>query len=196
LQLPAEAPVTPALSLGAERLAGRPCPFEFLPPRISAFQQFTARYSSGPLRTAGAGAVGVLILVAGLFCVQQWQLARWRSQWLAIAPKVNELQGITQKIHDYRPWFDESARALAILRQLTLAFPEEGSVSAKTIEIRDLSAVSCSGVASDNRALLKTLEKLRDSGGVSDLKVVQIRGKAPMQFTFDYHWTLGGSHEN
>jgi hypothetical protein len=62
-------------------------------------------------------------------------------------------------------------------------------VSAKTIEVRNLSTVTCSGVARDNSALLKTLEKLRAAGGVNDLKVNQIRGKNPLQFTFDYRWS-------
>lgn len=79
---------------------------------------------------------------------------------------------------------------MSILRQLTLAFPEDGAVSAKTVEVRDLSTVSCSGVARDNQSLLRMLDKLRTSGGVSELKVNQIRGKAPqLQFTFDFRWS-------
>jgi len=37
---------------------------------------------------------------------------------------------------------------------------------------------------------------LRAANGVSDLKVDQIRGKSPLQFTFDFHWTEGGRHED
>jgi hypothetical protein len=53
----------------------------------------------------------------------------------------------------------------------------------------------CTGTARDNQSLLKTLERLRAAGGVSDLKVVQIRGKSPMQFTFDFHWGEGSKVE-
>src|SRR5215831_4353505 len=108
-----------------------------------------ARYSSGPLRTAGAAAAGIALVVASLFGYQQWQLSRWRAQWSAISAKVTELEQVTQKINQFRPWFDESVRGLTILKQLTLAFPEEGTVSAKTVEIRDLNAVTCTGVARD-----------------------------------------------
>ena len=155
-----------------------------------------ARYSSGKLRTAGAAAAAVLVIVGGVFLVQQWQLMRLQSQWRAIAPKAKELEQITQNIHQFRPWFDDSVRALAILRQLTQAFPEDGAVSAKTVEIRDLSAVTCTGTTRDNQGLLRTLEKLRASGGVSELRVSTIRGKSPMQFTFDYRWSEGGKSEN
>jgi hypothetical protein len=155
-----------------------------------------ARYSSGKLRTAGAAAAAVLLVVGGVFLVQQWQLMRLQSQWSAIAPKAKELERITQDIHQFRPWFDDSIRVLTILRQLTQAFPEDGVVSAKTIEIRDLSAVTCTGVTRDNQSLIKTVEHLRATGGIADLRVSTIRGKSPMQFTFDYHWSEGGKSEN
>jgi hypothetical protein len=196
LRLPADAAVSPALSLAAERLAGREALFEFLLPRVTAWQRVTARYSSGKLRTAGAAAAVVVVVVAGLFLVQQWQLMRLQSQWAAIAPKVKELEKITQDIHQFRPWFDDSVRVLSILRQLTQAFPEDGVVSAKTVEIRDLSAVTCTGVTRDNQSLIKTVERLRASGGIADLRVSTIRGKSPMQFTFDYRWNEGGKSEN
>jgi len=40
------------------------------------------------------------------------------------------------------------------------------------------------------------LSRLRSADNVSDLKVDSIRGKTPMQFTFDFHWNNGGGHEN
>jgi hypothetical protein len=196
LRLPSETPVSPALSLAAEVLAGRGTSFQFLLPRVTAWQQATARYSSAKLRTTAAAAGVVLLIVGGLFGFQQWQLVRLQSQWNAIAPKVKELEKVTQGIHQFRPWFDDTIRILVILRQLTQAFPEDGVVAAKTVEIRDLSAVTCTGVTRDNQSLNKTIERLRASGGIGDLHVSTIRGKSPMQFTFEYHWSEGGKSEN
>ena len=82
------------------------------------------------------------------------------------------------------------------MRQLTTAFPEDGAVTAKTVEIHDGSQVNCSGTARDNAALLRTLSQLRAAEGVTDLKVDQIRGKSPIQFTFDFHWGKGGGNED
>ena len=45
--------------------------------------------------------------------------------------------GCAEQIRQYRPWYDGTFRDLAILRQLSLAFPEDGAVTAKTIEIHD-----------------------------------------------------------
>ena len=197
LQIPPDALVSPAVSLAAGQLAGRNAPFELLPPRLTAWQQMSARYSSGKLRAAGAAAGAVLLIAAGAFLYQQWQLMRLRSQWTAMAPKVRELEGVTQQIHQYRPWFDESLRGLTILRQLTTAFPQDGVVTAKTVEIRDLNTVTCTGTTRDHQSLLKTLERLRGGAGISDVRLVSIRGtKAPLQFTFDFHWAEGGKSEN
>jgi hypothetical protein len=197
LKLPAETPVSPALSLAAEQLAGRKTAIELLPPRISAWQLVAARYSSGKLRTVGAAAAVVVAIVLGAFLIQQWQLTRYRSKWAAMAPKVHELDLVQQQIRQFRPWADDSFRALVILRQLTMAFPEDGVVSAKTVEIRDLNAVTCTGTTRDNQSLIKTRERLRSSGMISDLRTPQIRGtKPPLQFTLEFHWNEGGASEN
>ena len=196
VQLPPDAPVSPAFSLAARLLAGQAPAFEFLPPKPTALQQIITKYSSGRLRSAGATAAGIVAIVGGLFLFQEIQLIWLRSQWSGMSAKVRELDGIQQQIQKYRPWFDESCRSLSILRQLTTAFPEDGAVTAKTVEIRDGNVVNCSGTARDNAALLRMLSQLRAADGVTDLKVDQIRGKAPMQFTFDFHWNQGGGNEN
>ncbi len=196
LQIPAGAAVSTAFSLAAKRLAGRKELFEFLPPRLTAWQQVARRYPSGKLGLTGAVAGSAALLVAGLFFFQQWQLSRWGSQWSAMAPKVTQLQKVQDQIRHFRPWFDESLRGLTILRQITAAFPENGVVSAKSVEIRELSAVTCTGVATDYQALVKTLAKLNSTPGISGLKLDRVSGKAPMQFTFDFHWSEGGKSEN
>ncbi len=196
VQLPPAVSVSPAFSLAARRLAGQAPVFEFLPPKPTVWQQLAAKYSSGRLRSAGAVAAGVVLIAGGLFLFQEIQLIRFRSQWSAMSAKAGELDTLQQQIRQYRPWFDDSFRSLAILRQMTTAFPEDGAVTAKTVEIHDGNAVNCSGTARDNAALLRTLSQLRAAGGVTDLKVDQIRGKSPIQFTFDFHWGKGGGNED
>jgi hypothetical protein len=196
VQLPEEASVSTAFSLAARLLTGQPPAFEFLPPKPTAWQQIITKYSSGRLQSVGAVAAGVVVIVVGLFAFQQWQLVRLQSQWSAMSAKVKDLDALQQHILQYRPWFDDSFTGLSILQQLTLSFPEDGVVSAKTVEIHDGNVVTCTGVARDNTALLRTLNQLRAAKGVSDLKVDQIRGKSPMQFSFVFHWGNGGGNEN
>jgi hypothetical protein len=197
LQIPPETPVSPSLSLAASRLAGRKAPFEFLPPRLSAWQQLGTRYASGKFRTIGlvGGSIVGLALIGFLF--QQWQLVKYRSQWNKMAVQVKELSALQDQIIQYRPWFDNSFRALTIMKQLATAFPEDGVVTAKTLEIRDLNTVTCTGTTRDNKALIEALGRLRTNENVSAVRVTSIRGsKPPLQFSFDFHWNNGGKNEN
>jgi hypothetical protein len=196
LQIPAEAPLSPAFGLAARFLAGQKPAFEFLPPKPTLMEQLVTKYSSGKLRTIGAVAAGLVAITLGLFLFQQIELIMLRSQWSKMSARVTELAGIQDQIQKYRPWFDTSFRSLTILKQVTTAFPEDGAVTAKSFQIHDGSDVTCTGTASDNTALLKMLNQLRSTQGVSELKVEQIRGKSPMQFTFDLKFGTGGGHED
>lgn len=191
VRLPEGAEVSPALGVAARFLAeGRAC-FEFLPPRISPWQQFKARYSSPKLVAAGAAAGAVAGLVLLAFLGQQAMLWYWEGQWKQIKARVAELETMQANIRKYRPWFDDSFRSLSILKRLTEAFPEDGTVSAKTVEIREPAKVTCSGLARDNATLLRMLDKLRAAREVTQVQVEQIRGSAPLQFTVNFQWTEG-----
>lgn len=194
--LPPDASLSPAFSLAARYLTGQKPAFEFLPPKPTLIEQFVTKYSSGRLRTTGAVAAGIAAIVLGLFLFQQIQLWRLRSQWSHIQARVAELQNIQDQIRQYRPWYDDTFRSLAILRQLSLAFPQDGVVTAKDIRIQHDGTVTCSGNAQDNSSLLATLANLRKADGVGDLKVEQILGKKPMQFVFGFKYGIGGGNEN
>ena len=191
--LPVETSLSAAFSLAARFLAEQKPAFEFLPPKPNFIELFVSKYSSGRLRTTGAVAAGIAVVILGLFLFQQIQLWHYRTQWSRIAVKVGELQAIQDNIRQYRSWYDGTFPNLAILRQLTLAFPEDGSVTAKNIEVRDGSTVTCSGTARDYAALLAMQSRLRAADGVNDVKLEQIRGKAPMQFVFAFKFNNGGA---
>ena len=157
--------VSAAFSLAARWLMGQSPVFELLPPKPTIIEQFAAKYSSGRLRTVGAAAAGIVVIVGGLFLFQEIELIHLRSQYAAIAGKVGQLQAVQDRIQQFQPWYDRDYRALAIMRELTLAFPEDGSVTAKTIEIENGNTITCSGNARDSAALLATLAKLRSADG-------------------------------
>ncbi len=194
--LPTGTAVSPAFSLAARHLMDRRPGFEFLPPKTHPWQQWTARYSSRTLRYAGATAGSIALITTLAFLVQQVQLIRLRSRWSAMAPKVMELDDMQKQISKYRPWFDDSLRTLSILRRLTEAFPEDGAVSAKMVEIRELGVITCSGTARDSQAVLKTIDQLSAAKEVANVKVDSFRGKSPVQFTFNFHWDGQRTYEH
>ena len=186
--LPAEAALSPAFSLAARQLVEQRPPFEFLPPKPGFVEQLVTKYSSGRLRTAGTVGAAVVLLFALLFGWQQFDLWHLRSQWSRIKAPVGQLEAIQNNIRQYRSWYDGTFKNLSILRELSVAFPEDGSVTAKNIEIHKGYKVTCSGTANNYGALLAVQDKLRETTGIHHVKLEQIRGKAPMQFVigFDY----------
>lgn len=192
--LPVGAAVSPAFSLAANLLVERKPIFEFLPPKPGFLEQFAKKYSSGKLRTTGAIAVGIVLVVIGIFLFQQFQLWRLRSEWAQIEKKVGQLENIQANIRQYRPWYDGTYKHLAILRQLSLAFPEDGAVTAKNITVRDGNTVTCAGTARDSSSLLAVEANLIKIPGVSGVHREQSRGtKPPLQFVFSFKFNNGGA---
>jgi hypothetical protein len=195
--IPSDTQISTAFSLAARPLAGRSGPFEFLPPKVSAWQRATSKYAPGKLRKVVAVAAAAILIVISLFGYQQWQLTKLRAQWKGLQPKYTELRSIDDQIHKYRPWFDNSFRYLSLMRDIANAFTPDGSVTAKTLDIhqlsesrddsenRDVNVISCSGNADTYASVVKTYHQLGAISGVTNL-TYQIRGKAPMQFTFDF----------
>ena len=195
--MPADAPVSQACSLAAQKLAGKPAVFEFLPPRLTPWQQMSSRYASGRLRTVLTATGAAAALVGGLFFYQQCQLWSVEAQWARIAPTVTQLEDINKQINQYRPWDDETVRGLTLLRCLTQAFPEDGSVTAKSVEIRDLKTVTCTGTARSYPALLQTIQRLRAEPQIRDANLGPTRGQSPaLQFSFVFAWKGGAASAN
>jgi hypothetical protein len=194
LTLPPDASLSPAFSLAANALTERGPAFEFLPPKPTLIEQFVTKYSSGRLRTTGAIAAGVAAIVLGLFLYQEVQLWSLGKTWSRMSNHVNQLQKIQDQIAQYQSWYGGNYRSLAILRALSLAFPEDGVVTAKTITIRDDGSVNCSGNAQNNAALLAVESRLSTAPGVTDVHREQSRGnKPPIQFVFTFKFNNGGA---
>jgi hypothetical protein len=192
VKIPPGTAVSAALSVAVRRLADGEG-MEFLPPKVSAWQRFSERYSSGKLAYAGAGAGAVAAIILLAFLVQQIVLWNWQSKWGRIEKPVTELTQMRDQIRLYRPWFDDSVRTLSILKRLTEAFPETGAVSAKTIELRDPARVTCSGTARNREALFAAVDQLRmATNQVADIHIETTRGSTPLEFTFNFRWLGGG----
>jgi hypothetical protein len=193
VKVPAGTAISPAVAVAVRRLAGEPG-MEFLPPKISQWQQLTERYSSGRLFYAGAGAGAVAAVVMLAFLVQQILLWHWQSQWARMEPRVTELTQMRDEIRRYRPWFDESVRTLSILKCVTEAFPVDGAISAKTLELREPARVTCSGTARNREALITMLDNLRrQSNSVAEVHIETTRGNTPLEFTFNFQWRGPGA---
>jgi hypothetical protein len=195
MALAAPGGVSGEVSLAAQFLGKKRTAFEFLAPKPTVFQQLAARYSSRRLGTAGAVAVLVALVVAGMFLYQEVQLRNLIAQYgpkekNGMKAKVDELDALQEKTRKFRPWFDESMATLSILKRVTESFPENGDVSAKSITIKNTANVTCRGTTRDKNVLLRTVNTLgKDKANVSNASIETITGVNPaMQFTFTFNW--------
>jgi hypothetical protein len=199
LNTPDNAVLSPALALAVCRLASKEMALEFLPPKISAWQQLSSKYSSPRLMTVGVGVGGVAAAVLLAFFVQQTMLWYWGARWNRIMDRTYTLEETQVNIRNYRGWYDGSIRELSILRSLTECFPQEGGVSLKQVEIRDatkpgeLPVVTCVGTAKDRGSWHRVRDKLGKSRNVLNIGTKKEDGDSPVEFEFSFNWTGGGA---
>jgi hypothetical protein len=195
--VPADTAVSPAFSLAAAVLVGRAGFMDFLPPKVTRWQQLSARFASGKMRSSLTIAAAIGLLIGGAFLYQQIQLWRLQKEWKAMEQKVKVIKNLETTINQYRPWFDESVRGLTIMRALTTAFPQNGSLTAKHIEIRDLKNVTCDGMAQSYQDPALTLARLARVRQVTGIVRGPIRGTPPnLQFSFSFIWNETASNAN
>lgn len=184
-------PLVPVVAAAFRYLRNQKNEFEFLPPKVSKLQQLVSRLSSSRNLVLGGSAAAILLFCCGALLIQHIKLSNLQAEWNAIEAKVAEVEALQQKVKLFRPWFDDSAFSLQAIRTLTTSFPEEGTVWAKSLDIQDISTISCSGFAKDNRDLLMMFDRLNEHPEISELQILHTQGSNPIQFSFRYFWTRG-----
>lgn len=179
---------SPAYAVAACCLSGKAPVFDFLPPRVSRIKQLAGRISARRALYLVGSSVAIVLIVGSAFMLQGMRLSRLEREWAAMEPKVKQVEKLQAKVRAFRPWFDSSAASLTIAARIASAFPDEGTVWAKKIEVKDLSSVTCTGNARSNEDWLKLLESLRKTPGIADLQVTQVRGNQPLQFSLSFTW--------
>jgi len=97
-------------------------------------------------------------------------------------PAVSQLQEIQSKIQKFRSWFEEEPVTLSVANHIAEAFPVEGRIWARILQIKSDGTVRISGRARDNQSLLQLLEKFRKDPQTLEVKLQQSRGKDPIEF--------------
>lgn len=191
LKIKGEPALSAAFGLATRFLSDGDSGLNFLPPKPTIWQQLSNRYSGKKLAYGGSFAGAAALIVCGMFVFQQFQLSGLRGEWDEMKDQVYELEDQQAQIREFRPWYDPSVTSLQVLQSVTQAFPEEGNVTARTLDIREQSTVTVTGTANSNTDFLNVLDKLRDQSSVAQLNVDQMRGESPLQFSFNFDWQGG-----
>jgi hypothetical protein len=188
----ADAPLPETAGAAAEaarlKLHGLPVPFEFVVPETKRWQEWLERVDSSRRRGLLIGAAGLVLLPLLLLFIRSEIESHLQSRWDAMADNVADLDALQQKIHEFRPWFEPAPQGLQLLQSLVLAFPEQGDVWAKSIQVAEDGKVTCTGFARSQPALMALLARMRARPDITALQMQQIRGENPIQFSITYQW--------
>lgn len=171
----------------AERvLRDEPVTFEFAPRIVPKWQLLFQQADSQRKRLIVGGIAALIVLPLLVLMIRSKIESGLETEWNAMRSNVTELEGLQQRIRQFRPWFDATPHSLQIMEGLVGAFPEQGDVWAKSIQVTAASKVTCTGFARNQPALLGLLDRLRAMEQVTDLQVQQVRGENPVEFSISY----------
>ena len=185
---------TALLACATRILAGKTPAIELFEKQRDRFRVMLGRFSARRTRSVFAAIGAVVILVAAAFGLQAQRLATLELQWAAASPQIKEAKDLQDRIKKYRMWYDETIPSLAIPTSLFSAFPEDGTVWIKSLEIKNQTTVTCSGSASNRKDWMDVLEKLGKNRDLDGLKVNNTRGVAPFSFTLEFQWKGTDAH--
>lgn len=188
---------SPAATVAASILLGKPPVCNLLPPHIGRFKQLAGRISARGAIFLGGGAIVLALTVGGLFFYQGYMLDQLTKQEAQERPNRSLLALYKENRKTFNNWFDPAAKTLTILRKMADVFPAQGTVWVKTLEIKDISVekkattvVTCTGNAQTNGEWLTLDTNLSAIPEVDSLEVqnVKVVRNQPVQFSFTFHW--------
>ena len=190
LQRTAEGATHPGAALDAAELHLRhqPVAFEFLAPEINHWQNVARQFDDRRRRWIAGSIAGAILLLAITFLVRSHIASSLDAEWNGMRRKVADLEALQQRIRQFRPWFEAAPQSLQIVEGLAAAFPDQGDVWAKSVQVTDGTKVTCAGFARNQSALLAWFDRLRARKDVTGLQVQQVRGENPIQFSITYKW--------
>lgn len=193
LTMPFSGVVPAAAALAARYLENPKATLEFLPPKVNRWQVLATRLASRKSGILGAIAGVILVTTLIAFFWQGRQLSNLESEWNGMKKQVAELEDLQSRIRKFRPWYDETQPTLRMMRAISRSFPANGDITAKSLEVRPGGKITIAGSARHNKALLDLSERLSKVEGVFDVKLENLRGVGPIQFSIVCRWQPGGA---
>jgi hypothetical protein len=180
-----------ALDAAELHLRRQPIAFEFLAPEVNRWEVALRQFEDRRRRWIALGIVAAILLPILTFIIRSHIESSLDAEWTGMRRKVADLEALQQRIRQFRPWFEPAPQTLQTIESLAAAFPDQGDVWAKSVQVVDGSKVTCSGFARNQSALLSWFDRLRSRKDVTGLQVQQVRGENPIQFSITYKWEAG-----
>ncbi|MDY7010192.1 MAG: hypothetical protein SVV80_05495 [Planctomycetota bacterium] len=178
--------ITAAACLGAAGTHGRRPVVDFLHSKLTP----PGKAAAGRKAVWIAGVVAVVIVIC-LGLLLNWkqtqsEIVALEERLGVMKPDVSQARDIIDKTTFAQGWYDRQPKHLDCLRELTLAFPQEGRIWTTSLSVRDDMQVLFSGKAVDKTAVLEVLDRLKSNSVFSQVKSIYLResGESQREVTF------------
>ncbi len=199
--LPAGSQASAAAVLAIDALQGRRPSVDLLHSRLT----LRRKLSIGRKAAWAAGVAAAILIFVGA-ALLEWrsdvrQAADLRTELAEMEGDRDRAQAVIDKVTFARPWYGRRLSYLEGIRELTLAFPAEGTIWTTSLAVKEnMEAafskegmqVAFSGKAVSQSAVLDVLDRLRANPRLGNVKQGPIRksGKGGREVAFDMSFSL------
>jgi len=165
-----------AAALGLSGVRPELLQMDFLHSRLT-----TRKKTALKRRVAWAACLAATLLVAGSLLALDWRGRKneniaLRSRLDGMSDDIEAARDVVEKVSAARDWYDRRPRHLDCLRELTLAFPEDGRIWTSSLAVGEDMKGVISGKSIDEMLTLELLDALKGSGRFGDVKFLYTRG--------------------
>ncbi|HUT59798.1 MAG TPA: hypothetical protein VNA25_18275 [Phycisphaerae bacterium] len=181
-----------AAAMALAALRGRPPAVDLLHSRLAPRKGLAIGK-----KVAWAAAVVAAFVVAATVLVLDWRRDSIEGTALqakldVMADDLAEANDVIAKVAFARPWYDRRPSYLDCMRELTLAFPQEGLVWTTSLAIQEDMRVVVSGKAVNESAVLDVLDRLKANPKLAEVKPLYLRqaGRGISEIAFAMSFTF------
>lgn len=174
-----------ALARGAFR-EPLPSMVDFLNSRMEAK---TARIEKRHLRMAGMVAAALLVILVGMIISWKFNVndvAVLKKTLAGMQADIDTAKDVVNKVAAADRWYDGRPRVLDCMRELTLIFPEEGSIWTSSVALNEEMSGILSGKALGDQNVIDVMDRMKKSKAFSDVQMIYLRdsGKESQEISF------------
>jgi hypothetical protein len=129
-------------------------------------------------RNVAFAAVAALILLLGTYFGQWANLLHLRGVCRGLQPGAVKVETMRREVKELGAWYETRATSLDLLRVVTEAFPETGTVWLNNMSVDSEMNLRLNGKAINRQAWLTMHDKLLQTPGVRELRIQQTRADA------------------
>jgi hypothetical protein len=164
-----------AAALAIANVCGKPMPLDFLHSRLVPRKQRRIGRLAFWITAAAVVVIGAVISLLLDWRSDQREIADLKDRLGGLSASVQQARELTNMASFARGWYDRRPKFLNCLREVTLAFPEEGRIWTTSLVVREDMRMVLSGRSIGEETVLNLLDSLKSDPKLAEVKPLYIR---------------------